>query len=943
MPTISWTEVRDRAIAFSRRWADATREAADKQTFWNEFFGVFGRDRRTVASFEVSVRNLQGRFNFIDLLWRGMLLVEHKSAGHSLQAAESQAFEYIQALASEHRFDEIPRFVIVSDFSRIAVYDLEPDEQGNLSLFAGLHYEVTEFPLAELHRYIRYFAFIKGERVIRPDPQDPANEKAYDLMCQLHDELEHGGLAGADLERLLVRILFCLFADDTGIFEPNAFETFIRNQTRPDGSDLGARLNELFDVLNRPADRRQGLHEDLASFPYVNGELFGERLAFAPFTGGMRDRLLETCDFQWARISPAVFGSLFQGVMEDRDRRQEGAHYTSERDIMKVVRSLFLDALRAEFDRLCADRSTRRQAQLQAFHDRLRELRFLDPACGCGNFLILSYRELRLLELDLLRELHVHGQRFMDISTVVRVDVDQFYGMEISEWPVRIAEVAMWLMDHQMNQAVSVAFGETFERLPLQATPHIVQANALQSLWTDVLAPVDQRTYVLGNPPFVGKQFRTAAQVADMEAVWSDVQGAGVLDYVTCWYRRAVEYVAGRNIPVAFVSTSSITQGEQVGILWTWLFKRQMKIQFAHRTFQWMSEARGGAHVHVVIEGFGIDNPARKKLYDYDQEGNATESDVANISPYLLAGSDLVVQKRTRPLCGQPPIVFGSMPNDGGHLLLDADERAELLAQEPRVERYLRRILGTDEFFYDIARWCLWFVDADPSDLRQMAAVMRRIEQVRAHRTASRRPTTQALARTPTLFGEVRQPAADYLLIPGVSSENRRYIPLGFMPADMIASNLVYCMEGANLWHFGILSSAMHMAWIAVVCGRLESRFRYSNKLVYNNFPWPADDFEEHRRAAVRDAAQEVLDVRARFLRPTGDSTFADLYDPLAMPPDLVRAHATLDRAVDRCYRPELFRTDRERVEHLFTLYERLTTLFATEQRGRRRRRPEAT
>jgi type I restriction-modification system DNA methylase subunit len=940
MPQVSWNEVRDRAIQFSRRWADARREAADKQTFWNEFFAVFGRDRRTVASFEVAVRNLYGRYNHIDLLWRGVLLVEHKSAGGNLSAAESQAFAYIEDLARENRFDEHPRFVIVSDFARIALFDLEPDERGNLEQQGGVQYAVLNFPLGDLHRYVRQFAFLKGERTVRLDPEDPANEKAYDRMCQLHDELEDGGFRGAELERLLVRVLFCLFAEDTGIFEPNAFQSFIRNHTREDGSDLGARLNELFDVLNTPERRRPALHEDLVAFPYVNGELFAERLGFAPFTRAMRDRLLEATDFHWARISPAVFGSLFQGVMQDRERRQQGAHYTSERDIMKLVRSLFLDDLRADFDRLSADRSSRRRANLQAFQERLRELTFLDPACGCGNFLVLAYRELRLLELDVLRELHAWGQRFLNIRDVVRVDVDQFYGMEQAEWPTRIAEVALWLMDHQMNQRVSEAFGLTFQRLPLTSTPHIVQANALRFDWRALLPP-ERCRYVLGNPPFVGKQFRTPEQQADMELVWAGTRGAGVLDYVTCWYRRSAEYIEGTTVRVAFVSTNSITQGEQVGVLWGDLFRRwpALNIQFAHRTFTWTSEARGVSHVHVVIIGFGLEVAARKRIYEADQENDVvTFTDVPNISPYLVAGGNVVVQKRTRPLCGQPEIVFGSMPNDGGHLLLTPEQKDQLVAADRRAGRYLRRIVGSVEFINGRERWCLWLPNAAPGDLRDIPEIMERVERVRSHREASDRATTRALAVTPTLFGEIRQPLADYLLIPGASSENRRYIPMGFVPSEVIASNLVFCLEGATVWHFGVLSSAMHMAWVDAVCGRLRSDFRYSNKLVYNNFPWP-DDVAPDRRANVEAAARGVLDARAPFLPPQGDNTLADLYDPLTTPAPLARAHGELDRAVDRCYRPEPFRTARERAEHLFTRYERLTAPLIPAARPARRRR----
>ncbi len=520
MINLSWNEVRDRAIAFSRVEGDETRERAGAQTFWNNFFAIFGRDRRTVASFEVGVKNIQGKFNYIDLLWRGVLLVEHKSAGKSLAAAESQAFDYIQDLLREQRTEEVPRFVVLSDFKRFALYDLEPDEQRDLPLFAGMRHTVTTFALEDLHKFVRYFAFLKGERTLRIVPEDPANEKAYDRMCGLHDELMQGGFTGTELEKLLVRILFCLFAEDTNVYEPNAFTSFLRDQTREDGSDLGARLNELFHVLNTSPERRSsGLSDALALFPYVNGQLFADSLGFASFTRAMRTKLLDAADFQWARVSPAVFGSLFQGIMESQERRQQGAHYTSERDIMKVIRSLFLDDLRAEFDTIRGDRSNRRTSRLQAFHDHLRSLRFLDPACGCGNFLVLAYRELRLLELDLLRELHPTGQQVFDVGDLIRVDVDQFHGIEYAEWPARIAEVAMWLMDHQMNQRVSEVFGYTFQRLPLRTTPHIVQGNALRIDWKEVLPPSDG-VFVLGNPPFVGKQYRTPEQQADMAAVW---------------------------------------------------------------------------------------------------------------------------------------------------------------------------------------------------------------------------------------------------------------------------------------------------------------------------------------------------------------------------------------------------------------------------------------
>ncbi len=540
MPHLSWAEIRDRAIRFSRDHRGDRSESAEKQTFWNDFFAVFGLRRASLASFEENVRNLKGNKGAIDLLWKGRLLVEHKSFGEDLALAETQAFTYIEDLTREQRWAEIPRFVLISDFAHFVLYDLEPEEDRELPLFAGRKVAPHHFALAEFPKHVRHFAFMLGQTRVRLDPEDPANEKAYDRMCELHDALKAGGFSGHELERLLVRILFCLFAEDTGIFAPDVFTQFIRTQTREDGSDCGARLNELCDRLNDPAtDRIADDADPFYGFRYVNGGLFAERLGFPRFTGDMRKALLDCCDFQWAKISPAVFGSLFQGVLGDKARRQQGAHYTSERDIMKLLRSLFLDDLLAEWKRLKADASTRRRGGLEGFHQRLRSLQFLDPACGCGNFLVLAYRELRALEIEVVREIAAAagGQQLLPI-----VNVDQFHGIECSEWPVRIAEVALWLMDHQMNQQASEVFGQPIDRLPLTTSPHIVHGNALRKDWQEVL-PAARCSYVLGNPPFIGKAFRNPEQQADMELVWGAVKGAGVLDYVTCWYRRAAEYI----------------------------------------------------------------------------------------------------------------------------------------------------------------------------------------------------------------------------------------------------------------------------------------------------------------------------------------------------------------------------------------------------------------
>jgi len=938
---ISWNEIRQNAIRFAREWSGARSESAEKQTFWNEFFGVFGISRRTVANFEERVENLSGSYDSLDLFWPGMLLVEHKSRGKDLAEAESQAHRYIADLVNAGRQEEVPRYVIVSDFARISLLDLEPEAPVHRAARGGHR---IEFPLDEFHRHIHDFAFIPGYQQHTFEDQDPINLRAVKIMDDLHDALEAGGYEGHELERFLVRVLFCLFAEDTGIFEREAFRLYLEDRTKPDGSDLGPHLARLFDVLNTPAERRQAnLDEVLAALPYVNGELFAEKLGFADFNRDMRNSLLACTRFDWSCISPAVFGSLFQGIMEPRQRRQIGGHYTSERDILKVIRALFLDDLRAEFDRIRGNKN-----QLRQFHRKLAELRFLDPACGCGNFLVIAYRELRLLEMELLKALDGRQQR-LDIETVSLLDVDAFYGIEISEWPARIAEVAMWLMDHQMNVRLSEAFGQYFVRLPLKKSPTIVCGNALRLDWKAILAP-DRCSYVLGNPPFVGKQFMDRGQNEDMALVCGHIKGHGLLDYVTAWYVKAASFIQGSGIRAAFVSTNSISQGEQVGVLWRALFEQGIKIHFAHGTFAWESEARGKAHVHVVVIGFGACDFARKRLYEYDpdgsgmrdksaeEEGNgpvATATEVANISPYLVAGPDLVLAARSKPLCAVPEIVFGSMPNDGGHLLLSRFSRDNLLREHPEAEKYVRRFVGAEEFLNGTERWCLWLHGENPGEFLRMRAVKDRIHAVAIHRRRSKRPTTKELASTPAYFAEIRQPDCDYLLIPSVSSERRRYIPIGFMRPEIIASNLVLLVPGANLYHFGVLSSAMHMAWVRRVAGRLESRYRYSNKIVYNNYPWPEEPSGTHR-SRVEQAAQRILDLRvelgdgrAGFLpaRKKGShaACLADLYDQEGMPLSLYKAHATLDRAVDRCYRRQPFTTERQRVEFLFALYERLT------------------
>jgi hypothetical protein len=957
---LNWTEIKQRAIHFSREWETETREDAESQSFWNEFFEVFGVRRRTVATFEEPVRNLGGQYGYIDLFWRGKLLVEHKSLGKNLGAAESQAFQYIQNLASEGRHDEIPRYVIVSDFANISLHDLEPEEQQNLPLFNGRRTSTINFPLSELHKHVRDFAFIAGYTQHRIDPEDPANIRAAEIMGSMYDALSEGGYSGHSLERFLVRILFCLFAEDTGIFAPNAFSGYIDKNTRPDGADLGVQLARIFQVLNTPSDKRQAnLDEDLASLPYVNGALFAESLPFAEFNRKMRDALVACTRFDWSRISPAIFGSLFQSVMDPDKRRNIGAHYTSEYNIMKLIKPLFLDELQKEFEEI-----KNVKTRLRAFHDKIASLKFFDPACGCGNFLVIAYREMRLIETRLLKILHKDGT-FLDVAALSKVDVDSFYGIEIEEFPARIAEVAMWLMDHQMNIKLSEEFGMYYVRLPLRKSANITNANALRVDWNhlihgsyfDVSADVvnvgiasepiahyatinvmakelnivDEKEiqrqqgkhgikfdYILGNPPFIGKQHRNESQNSDMDMIFNSEKGYGVLDYVTCWYIKAAQYIQNTGSKAAFVSTNSVSQGEQVGILWNILLKNyKVKIHFAHRSFSWNNEARGMAHVYVVIIGFANHEAQVKRLFEYDSpKSEPHEVRVRNINPYLVEGEELVILKKSRPLCDVPEINFGNMPNDGGNLLLDDNEKKQLLKNEPEAKTFVKPLMSAKEWLNGEKKWCLWLKDIDPSQLKSMPEIFNRVEKVRQHRAASDRKATRALADYPTLFGEIRQPKTQYILVLRHTSENRKYVPFGFFSPDYIVHDSCACIPNATLYHFGVLSSEMHMTWMRYVCGRLESRFRYSNEIVYNNFPWPENPSDNNKKS-LEKAVQSILDLRKEFSL----SALADLYAPLSMPPSLVKAHKDLDKAVDLCYRPQMFADEMKRIEYLFTLY----------------------
>ncbi len=957
---LSWNEIKSRSIKFSKEWETETKENAEAKSFWDDFFNIFGIGRRRIASFEEPVKKLGNRQGFIDLFWKGNLIVEHKSKGKDLDKAYQQAIDYFPGIKEA----ELPKYILVSDFERFRLYDLEENQH-------------TEFLLSELHKNIKLFGFIAGYHKIVIRDEDPINIKAAEKMGHLHDLLKENGYEGHELEIYLVRLLFMLFADDTGIFEKDIFWDFVENHTAEDGSDLANKLAQLFQVLNKPQDKRlKNIDEIYTQFPYINGKLFDENLSIAAFDSEMRSILLDSCTMDWGLISPAIFGSLFQSIMDKTARRNLGAHYTSEKNILKLIKPLFLDELWVEFEKVKGN-----SKKLAEFHKHLGELKFLDPACGSGNFLIIAYRELRKLELAIL-ETTLKGELVTNIEQVIWLDIDQFYGIEIDEWATRIAEVAMWLIDHQMNMQISEKFGNYFVRIPLKKSVNIINANSLQTDWQSLLNPVNaidvsvkhaniyvdiasepeldyknvnvkaetyqihqgeppllsnkiKFDYIFGNPPFIGKQLQTKEQKEDLSLVTANIKGASVLDYVACWYLKAAKYIQDTKIKAAFVSTNSIAQGEQVGIIWNELFSRyKIKIHFAHRTFRWDNEAKGNAAVHVVIIGFANFDITSKLLFDYeDIKTDAHEIKVKNINPYLIDGNDIVVSKRRNPITNVPSIIYGNKIVDGGFYLFNDEEKRKFIDEEPMSEKFFKPILSGEEFLKNKNRWVLYLKDISPNELKSLPLVYERVKQVAIYRSKSLKESTRFKSETPTLFAEPRQPKNDFLLIPRTSSENRKYIPLGFYSKEYIVNDSCIALPYATLYLFGHLSSEMHMTWVKYTCGRLKSDYRYSNTIVYNNYPFPKE-VNDKQKERVEKAAQLVLDTREKY----PDSSLADLYDPMTMPPDLVKAHKELDKAVDLCYRPQAFTNERTRIEFLFDLYSQYVTPLQAEMDKRNKK-----
>lgn len=937
-------EVRENLHRFSAEWKGADYERGQAQGFWREFFACFGISGKSAVLYEHQVKKLGGAKGYIDSFIPGKLIVEAKSGGKNLAAAFDQAAEYALALPEAER----PRFVIVSDFQRFVITDLSKDKE-------------VEVSLGTLASNAERFRFLMEDA-----PEEIAEERAADRaaaykISRLHTLLLDGGLSGEALDVFLTRLLFLFFADDTGLLNVNG--SFHRLLKKKPASELYGALSLLFRTLDQDptkGERPAALDEDIARFPYINGALFEKSGDFPVFDAKTRDLLIECSSLNWSTISPAIFGAMFQGILEGEfktegdepvsrqvTRREMGAHYTSERNIMRVIRPLFLDELRGEFEAGKSD-----AARLQQLYDRLPTITVLDPACGCGSFLVVAYRELRRLEMDIIEwMLRDKDLAQINASSYMRVNVNQMHGIELFDSPAQIAKVALWITDHQVSMEAAARFGSTRRSLPLAMSPTIKIGNALRVPWEEVI-PATFCDYVVGNPPFRGKQYQTPEQKADLDVVFGKgrnelIKGRGVLDYVSAWFVKAAQYIQKSSVMareldlfsadesvwgsrdnaalldidagwqnwkptrVGLVATNSIVQGEQVGILWGWMLAQGVHITFAHRPFAWANEGKGNAAVHPVIIGFSSENPMAKELYYYpDPKGEPTMATLQNISPYLIDAPDVVANARNTPVSPVPTSHYGSMANDGKHLIVSAESRAEAIEESPELETYILPFFGADEMLNSLERYALWLVDAPPEILTN-PFVTQRVKAVQEYRQRSKRDTTRKLALTPYLFGEVRQPTTRYLMIPRVSSEKRRYVPIGYYEPTVIASEQVITVEDAGPVHFGTLSSSMHNAWMRIVAGRHESRYRYSASLVYNNFPWPDLDGDT---TAVVAAAQQVLDARAAH----GTTTLATLYNPISMPANLVKAHQALDSAVDKLYGYRGADDDVSRAEYLF-------------------------
>ena len=930
--TLSINAIRERCVKFAYDWSDCVGdEKQDGHEFMRELMKCFGITKRKAISYERrSNRASTGRQGYIDALIPGKALIEMKSAGKDLDKAEEQALDYIHDLADV----ETPRLLIISDFRRIRIVDLDSEKASDGLGDAGR----TEFRLAQLPDHVDDLKFLAGYGMVQVGSreQEEASIRAARVMADLYEALDGSGYSDHEASVFLIRTLFCLYGDDAGLWERDLFAEFLVTRTGEDGSDLGAQLALLYQTLNTPVERRQSTLDELISrFPYVNGGIFAEPLSIPSFSSAMREELVRACAFDWSGISPAVFGSLFQAVKSPQARRELGEHYTSETNILKTLGPLFLDDLQERFAEHTHDLT-----KLKELRQELRDLRIMDPACGCGNFLVVAYRALRGLDTDILkriRELELarkdndefQATMFFDDRgehAEIMVQLDHFFGIEIEEWPARIAQTALHLAHHQANREMERLLGQAPSLLPLSTSAHITIGNALRTDWTQVCPP-SPTVRIVGNPPFVGQFMRSEEQTDDLRLVWGDGYD-GYLDYVTGWFIKASRYF--QSVPnggrFAFVSTNSIAQGAPVASLFRPLLEGGWRIRFAHQTFAWTSEAPGAAAVHCVITGFDRGAPhekARPVLFTYsDPKAQPDALPVDHINPYLVEGPDIFVDKRTSPLAPILPAVrFGSKPADGGNLIVEAEDYPRFAA-DPIVAKYLRPFRMGREVVRGLDRWCLWMhtEDFDPRDIDRSPILKERVRACATFRQGSKKKTTVLGAQTSHLFQENHQPSEPYVAIPRVVSETRPFYTAAHLSEDVIAGDQLYTALDPDGFLFAIISSSMFITWQRAVGGHMKSDLRFSNKIVWNTLPLPA--VSDKQRAEIIAAGQGVLEARAE--QP--GASLADMYNPLAMAPSLLKAHRVLDRAVDRAFGAKKpLETNEERLALLFKRYQEMT------------------
>jgi len=903
--TPSWNDIRKRATAFASEWASATDERAQSQLFWVEFFAIFSIDFKRVAQFEAHARRVTtGNRGRIDVFWPRVLLCEHKSAGKDLAQAEHQALDYLDSIDAS----EQPKAIITSDFANIRLLDLA---NGG---------EAITIKTTDLAKEIERFGFIIGYKKPTFRNEDEANVQAARLMGKLYEELSKDGYEGHEASILLTRLLFLLFGDDTGMWQRGLFAEFVAERTNADGSDLGPQLSLLFQELDKPEIKRsQALDDYLKRFPYVNGGLFKERLDIPTFDRRMRDQLLEACGFDWGNISPAIFGSLFQTIKDRSSRRELGEHYTPEKFILRTIGPLFLDDLANE-----VQASKDNAQKLKKIRERLRKQSYLDPACGCGNFLIVAYKHLRKIELDILVHLDrlnkSETQLTTDPTLGLAVSLNQFTGIEIEEWPARIAETAMFLADHQANLDLAAVFGETPDRLPITQSANIFIDNALQVDWKQV-AKLNDDSFIFGNPPFGGSTWQNQSQKDDTAKVWGNISGSGLVDYVTNWFVLSAQNVLNTKAKIALVSTNSISQGTQPATLWGTLNDLGFGIDFAHQSFNWSSDAPGQAGVHVVIIGFSSTKDSSKKsLWSYSKNQESTHQLVENINAYLLNAPNILITKRRSPLQSETPLMDnGNKPTDDGMLSdLSDEEHLKIQTDDPIAAKYLRQLVGAQELLNGKTRWCLWLTDATPEEIRQSPQLRQRCEHVQAFRKSSNKVQTQKDAITPHLFQEIRQPKDDFIAIPRITSENRSYVPMVIFSKEIIINDKLSYIANGEKWLLALLSSRVFNVWNKAISGRTRNDTLISNTITYNNFPFPVLNIES--KAKLYSLCEAVLLGRSEH----ASTSLADLYDPVSMPKALAEAHAALDSAVLKIYGLSNSTTDNEILRELFSRYKEL-------------------